>query len=406
MGKFSRETTKDQLKLYIFILPALAYVFATMQRVATAIFAADIIKELSISETKLTLLVSVTFYVQAMLQPVAGFFADKIGPRKTITYFTTVGALGTIIFALAPNYPIMFVGRILTGVGIGIILIPMFKIIGSHFPRAMFSRLAGINFAFGGLGMIIAGAPLAYLSRFIYWRVIYLIIAGFVLLLAILIYIFIPEQELNGPAKSDALLKDKLRDIVRNGNFWRCVIIMFSIQGSTFAVTSLWGGIMLAEKYGIDKVSIGQYLSIIPIGALFGNLFIGFFSEKIVYSRKIPMFLDIPLFLTGFALIFFFKIPLWLLYPVFFVYGFTNSFGPIIFAIIRESFKPQIGSTALGLVNVAPFMGMVVWQVIPGVVRDSGTQGFILPFLPAFIAIAAALISALTLRETMLKKEK
>ena len=60
---------------------------------------------------------SVYFYAYAITQVPAGLLIDYFGPRRMLTVAAFLVALGITCFAAAVSIPLLFVGRILIGIG-------------------------------------------------------------------------------------------------------------------------------------------------------------------------------------------------------------------------------------------------------------------------------------------------
>jgi sugar phosphate permease len=133
----------------IFLILALAYLLVYFHRLSLSVVADNIIKEFSTTASTLGLLGSIYFYCYAFMQLPAGLLSDSIGPRKTVTVFLLIAAIGSIVFGLAPNIETAFIGRILVGFGVSMVFIPTMKILSQWFRPYEFAFMAGILNAVG-----------------------------------------------------------------------------------------------------------------------------------------------------------------------------------------------------------------------------------------------------------------
>ena len=61
-----------------------------------------------------------SLFLSAMIgAPVGGTIADKIGRRKTLIITGLFFLVGSLIMALAPNIPILILGRVIAGLSLG-----------------------------------------------------------------------------------------------------------------------------------------------------------------------------------------------------------------------------------------------------------------------------------------------
>jgi len=105
------------------------------------------------------LLGSIYFYCYAAMQLPAGLLSDSVGPRRTVTTFLVAASAGSILFGLAPNIEMAFVGRILVGFGVSMVFIPTMKILSQWYHPHEFASMAGILNAVGGAGVMARRLP-------------------------------------------------------------------------------------------------------------------------------------------------------------------------------------------------------------------------------------------------------
>ena len=167
----------------IFVIMASAYFTAFFHRVCPAVIALDLQETYGISAELIGLLASAYFYSYAIIQFPAGLLSDSFGPRKSVTLFILIGALGSILFGLAPNLETALVGRVLVGLGAGMVFAPTMKILSSWFRVNEFTKMNAIFLATGGLGALSAAAPLALMAGWLGWRAAFGLIGAATLVL-------------------------------------------------------------------------------------------------------------------------------------------------------------------------------------------------------------------------------
>ncbi|MFR1533848.1 MAG: MFS transporter [Bilophila wadsworthia] len=70
------------------------------------------------------------------MQIPAGILSDRWGSRNTIASFLLIGAAGSLLFALSGSVTAATVGRVLIGVGMGMVFVPALRVILYWFPPA------------------------------------------------------------------------------------------------------------------------------------------------------------------------------------------------------------------------------------------------------------------------------
>ncbi|MBN2810026.1 MAG: MFS transporter, partial [Deltaproteobacteria bacterium] len=117
----------------IFAVLTTAYFLVYFHRLALSVVANDLVREFELSAEMMGLLGSVYFYCYAAMQLPAGLLADSLGPRKTVSGFLLIAAVGSLIFGLAQNFTTAFIGRLLVGFGVSMVFIPTMKILSQWF---------------------------------------------------------------------------------------------------------------------------------------------------------------------------------------------------------------------------------------------------------------------------------
>jgi sugar phosphate permease len=412
----------------IFWILAFSYVLVYFHRLCPAVVALDMMHDLKAGGGLLGLLGAAYFYPYALMQLPAGLLSDSWGPRKTITLFFCVAFAGSLLLGLAPTLLWAIMGRTVVGLGVAMLFVPTMKILAEWFRVGEFAFMTGILMAMGGIGSLSAASPLALLSSWIGWRMSFVVVGGFTLVLGILVWMFVrdrpqgkgwpsPRREQKIGAPPSIGLAEGVRKVLSTLAFWPVAIWFFFDCAVFFSFGGLWGGPYLMQVYGLTKANAGQILSMLAIGMIVGSPFLSFLSNNIFRARKPAMILSsvILLHLTA-ALAFYTRdIPLAGLYLLCFGLGvFSSAIVVIGFTTTKELFPVQMAGTATGLVNLFPFAGGAVFQPVLGHVlekhgRIAGAftlsgykQAFLILFLCGIITLAASLC----LRETMKKEEK
>jgi len=136
----------------------------------------------------------------AVATPIAGRLGDMFGKKRVFVISLSTLAAGSLVAAVATSLPLLIVGRTIQGLGAAVYPLA-FGIIRDEFPRervagaiALVAALLGIG---GGLGIVIAGPILQYLSyHWLFW--ILLVITSVATVAAI---VFVPESTVREPGR-------------------------------------------------------------------------------------------------------------------------------------------------------------------------------------------------------------
>jgi predicted MFS family arabinose efflux permease len=397
------------------------YFFSYYYRISPAVLAPYLTQEFSLGAERLGLLASIFFWVFAFAQFPLGPALDSIGPRAVISALSAMGALGSVIFALAPSFTICLFGRALLGLGMSCMYMGNLMVIAIWYPPRSFATLTGMVSALGNTGALTAAVPLALLAESVGWRTSFLIFAGINSLLALSIWLTVrdhPPRKENGspPAAEKYGASQAYRRILSTPSFWGIAVMLFFTTGSFFSIQSLWGGTFLMDVFGMRPTEVGWLISCLTAGFILGSLLTGMISDHWGISRKRQALITLglylmPLFLIGATVR---QGREFLLYPAYFSTGLFASGGVLIVAHLKELFPRQIVGTALALSNFFAVIGIAILQYLMGwlIERHPAVGGVYPPeayrdaFFLLFAGMAAALILYSRTREfTLLQQE-
>ena len=154
----------------VFSIICLIYFFVYFHRVSTSVIVSDLIEAFHTTATALGVMSSMYFYIYALDQPIVGYLADRIGPRRVIAYWTMAAAAGCFIFGMAPSVGWASLGRALIGFGVGGVYVPTVKALSQWFSEKSFATMVGLLMSVGNLGAVVATTPLAWAAGTWGWR--------------------------------------------------------------------------------------------------------------------------------------------------------------------------------------------------------------------------------------------
>ena len=410
----------------VFGLLAVGYVLVYFHRLCPAVVALDLMRDLDADGALIGLLASAYFYPYALMQIPSGLLSDSWGPRKTITSFFVLAGVASVGFALARTPGQAMAARVLVGLGVAMLFVPTMKVLTRWFRPDEFASMTGLFMASGGLGALMAATPLAWFSAWMGWRGSFWVMGGLTLVTAAAVWKVVrnspeeaglppcnPEPVPDPSAGGDApgLLRG-MGVVLATPAFWPLAGWFFCSLGIFFSLAGLWGGPWLMHVYGLDKPQAGNVLAMFAVALILGGPFMGRLSDRWLRSRKKALvassavtvaLVAVPSVEPGIM-------PLALVYPWAVLLGAaTNAVVVVGFSQAKELFPVRMAGTAVGLVNLFPFLGGAVVQPVLGMVLESwgaGPAGYPAEAYAALFRVylglaVAGLVLALFTRETL-----
>lgn len=183
---------------------AMAGIIAAVMQTLVVPLLGELPKILHTSASNASWVVTATLLAAAVTTPVAGRLGDLYGKRRMLLISTVPLIAGSMLCAVADSVTPMIIGRGLQGMGMGILplgisalrdLLPAERLGPSI---AMVSASMGIG---GAIGLPVAAA----IAQHADWRVLFWIAAGLSSLIAILIYVVVPDVPVLAKGRFDGV---------------------------------------------------------------------------------------------------------------------------------------------------------------------------------------------------------
>ncbi|AGN26733.1 hypothetical protein A3206_02450 [Candidatus Methanomassiliicoccus intestinalis] len=365
----------------ILVILLIAYFFVYFHRTSTAVVGTEIVSAVGGS---VALLGSAYFYSYVLMQIPSGLMADRYGVRSLVSVFLLIAALGAFLIGLGESWNTVLIGRVLIGLGLGAIYIPMLKVLAVWFKKNEFASLNGIILAVGNAGAIASATPLAILSDAIGWQDVFIFLAITTLILAVMCYVIIRNhpsekgymsiEEIisneTGVSVSDSTsakvsMKSGLMTVVTSGRkFWAPAIAYFLLYGTLMTYEGLWAGTYFNNAYDFEYNS-SWMITAVGIGMIIGAPLAGLMSDRVFHSRKRVSLTGNIGYAVIWLIIFTFagminNYTFWIAVNV--AMGFTASWMIVTYAQLKDWFPIAISGTAVATMNVFLFLGAGVMQ--------------------------------------------
>lgn len=373
------QTGRSGLRWVIFSILALQYLLVYFHRVSPALMSRDLVLAFSISGTSLGILSSGYFYPYALMQLPVGVLADAWGARKTITLFSAIGAVGAVLFGLAPSFQVATLARILVGLGLSAVFVPAMRVCAVWFHPREYAGISGILLAMGGVGWFIASTPLAWMTAAFGWRGTFVGIGLLTLLLALLTWMLVLDHPIGTPQPVAAPTEEKspgiwggLVRVMTSRRFWPLGGWFFFFGGILFGFFGLWAGPYLMDVYALTKPQAGNILAMVALGTMVGGPLLGTVSDRLASRKRV--ILTATLGSLGLWILLCAspgRIPHAAFFPIFFLFGvFANGIAVVGFAAAKELFPAEMAGTAVGAANFFAFLSAAVYQPLTGYLMD------------------------------------
>ncbi|MDR3211678.1 MAG: MFS transporter [Planctomycetota bacterium] len=288
-------------QFYLFIALSLTYMVTFLQNMVMTVAAKDVMRDLELSPDRMGLLGSSYLYAYGVSILFSGMLAAWLGPRRTITLMFLLSGVGGLVFASATSFPIACLGRILTGLGVSVVLASAITFFSRWFRAGDFPMLSAIFFAIGGLGAFLGAAPMAILIARWGWRNGFFLVAAATIFYALLAHFTFrdwPSAEMEPslgfspvPRRPDSLtdLGKGMLILFRNREFWKLAAWFIGMSGMYLSFIGLWAAPYLRDVQHFSEARSGLVVSLFSLGFIIGNPVLSWYVEKRLHSNRLGL---------------------------------------------------------------------------------------------------------------------
>lgn len=409
----------------ILVLLCILYLLLYVDRVNLSVAAAAIKNEFHLSSTQLGLAFSAFGYGYAVFQIIGGWVGDRIGARRTLTFFLLFWGCVAISIGFVNSLATLIVARIALGIAEGAALPNATRAISIWLPVERRASAQGLVHGFSRFGTAIAAPIIVTVTLFFgTWRSAFWVLGGIGLIWAMVwawYYRNTPrahpgmhsESTISGPS-ADANVAPAVASVPWGPLIKRMAptIGVWFCQGWTFWMFLSWIPLFLLTQYKIDLKSSALFTACVFFSGVAGDLVGGFLSDRILRKTGSLAKARRNIIMVAFAGTALFVAPvifvrhdvnvvvLCLSGALFFLELMT---GPI--WAVPTDIAPNYSGTAAGLMNAGSAVASILTPLVFGFLVDQ-TGNWNVPFIGSFAFLILGFVLATQIRPDLQVKTK
>lgn len=394
-------TKKPGYAWWVWFLGATFFFAEYFAHVSISVMVPDLMRAFHVGAFRIGAMSSFFYYAYVGMQIPVGGLVDRYGPHRLMMWAVLVTGMSCWLFGQAHNIWAADIARFLMGFGSAFAFVGTLKLITIWFPPSKVGLMAGMTQAVGMLGASVGDGPVAYVVAHIGWRASLYWIAGFMVVLAVLVGVFVVEPAhtkdtdlAEHQAASGGRVLHNFWAVMRSPQAWLNGIFVGCLYAPTEAFGELWGPSYLHQTRGLPLTTAGHMVGMLFLGWAVGGPLCGWLSDKL--GRRKPL-MALSCVLSALCLLLVFygpPMPSVVLYGVLFLFGFCNTGVGVSYALSSEICPRAMAGLSMAFANMMSVIIGAAFHPLIGYMLKQQWAGAMAQGVPVYPAHAYQLAMA------------
>jgi MFS family permease len=253
-----------------------------------------LVPDLGISYADASLLLAVFFVTYSVFQLPVGRLVDVYSPRMLLAVGQAILAVGIVLVALAPSFPLMLAGMVVTGIGGSTYHPTGMSVISDVESGATHGRSMGIHGMVGTFGSVAAPVVMTAVAVVAGWRAALLVGAGVGIAYAVALYVLYPRAAGQSPSDDGFLdaVRGEFGDDTLSGLVGRAttylrspgmvgLVLVFAVVGAEVRGVQSFTGVFAAQAVGGDPAFGNSMLALTMVAAGLASTVAGYGVDRV-----------------------------------------------------------------------------------------------------------------------------
>lgn len=283
----------------------------SMMRIVTFIFSVFIVgmvemmvagimnlmsQDLHVSEAVIGQLVTLYALTFAICGPILVKVTQRFKAKSILLWTLVTFIIGNLIIAIAPNFTILVIGRILSSAAASLIIVKVLALTAMLTSPKNRGKMIGVVYS-GFSGANVFGVPIGTLiGDWVGWRFTFIFIVAVSVIVGILMMLYLPkEHELSHANHTDADHSNQvISKVLRPAEVAKFIIITFLILVANSVTFVYINPLILSNGHEMSFVSLALLIN--GVAGVIGTSLGGIFADK--WTSKRWLIISITIFIV------------------------------------------------------------------------------------------------------------
>jgi MFS family permease len=330
---------------------------------------------LGFSDTQIGTLNAIYSLPNIVVVLIGGVIVDRYGTRLSTLLFAIICAIGAVVTASSPSFPVMAAGRLIFGIGAESMIVAITVAIGQWFVGRQLGFAFGVNLSLGRAGSYSADYSTTWFKSLydLGWQPPLWLAVGmsFTAVVACLVY-YVMDRYLGSrydvpqPSPSDRLVWSDLWRFDRS--FWYVIGLCVTFYSVIFPFRSTFAIKYFQHAHGVSLQEAGALNGYVFLAAIVATPLFGLIADR-VGRRAAFMAFGCVLLAASFPILAYTNTNLWVSTVLI---GIAFSLVPaVIWPAVAYLVEPKRLGTAYGLMTMVQAIGLTVINLVAGALNDA-----------------------------------
>lgn len=358
----------------MWLLPSLFFAYQFIVRIIPGLVMPDLMQKFEISASDYGIFASIYYVGYAGMQIPVALLLERYDPKKIISLFTLLCAIGTFCLVYTQHWEIALLSRFLMGVGSTVGFLGSSRMVMLWFKPEHFSRMMALNCTIGLLGVACAGryANNAIL-KFGWEKTLFvtgIIGLGITLLLSIIISKPKDITKDITPDKKNLSIFKELQPLISEPKLMIAACANLLMVGAFEGFADVWGVSYLMITRGISKNEAALITSAIFMGMVCGGPILAYISDKFKAIYNVTSSCGFLIGAIFFVILFLNVHNNYILYLLLFIVGILCCYQVLVFSIGVSLVSKSFAGIAVAFLNCVNMLGGSFFHGVIGYTMD------------------------------------
>jgi len=331
-------------------------------------------KTLGFTDTQIGTLNAIYSLPNIVVVLIGGVIVDRFGTRLSTLFFAIICAIGALVTAISPSFPVMAAGRLIFGLGAESMIVAITVAIGQWFVGRQLGFAFGVNLSIARAGSFSADKSTTWFKPLydLGWQPPLFLAVGFMLVgvAACVLYYWMDRRvarnyDVPEPAPSDKFVWSDLWRFDRS--FWYIVGLCVTYYSVIFPFRSTFAIKYFQHAHGVSLQQAGDLNASVFFAAIIATPLFGLMADRLGHRAAFMAF-GCFLLAAAFPILAYTNANLWVTTVMI---GVAFSLVPaIIWPAVPYLVEPNRLGTAYGLMTMVQAMGLTAINLLAGALND------------------------------------